>query len=108
MGAQAWPPLPAPGVPGASPGGSGTAGAAGRLSGHAIGNAVDVAAFDLADGRKVSVLDGWNSSDPRVRDFLRLIHTSACKRFGTVLSPDYNTAHRNHLHLEDDHANYCR
>jgi len=25
-----------------------------------------------------------------------------------VLSPDYNSAHRNHLHLEDDHANFCR
>jgi hypothetical protein len=29
-----------------------------------------------------------------------VIHASACKRFGTVLSPDYNAAHRNHFHLE--------
>jgi len=25
-----------------------------------------------------------------------------------VLSPDYNAAHRNHLHLEDDNARFCR
>jgi hypothetical protein len=25
-----------------------------------------------------------------------------------VLSPDYNAAHHNHLHLEDDHKNFCR
>jgi hypothetical protein len=24
------------------------------------------------------------------------------------LSPDYNAAHRNHLHLENDGARFCR
>ena len=79
-----------------------------RLSGHAIANAVDVAAFDLADGRRISVLDDWNSPDPRVRQFMEVIHASACKRFGTVLSPDYNEVHRNHFHLEADDADFCR
>lgn len=79
-----------------------------KLSGHAIANAVDVAAFDLADGRRISVLDDWHSSDAQVRAFMQTIHASACKRFGTVLSPDYNYAHRNHFHLEDDHASFCR
>lgn len=79
-----------------------------RLSGHALANAVDVSAFILADGRRVSIQDGWRSDDPEVRRFLGVIHTSACKRFGTVLSPDYNSAHQNHLHLEDDHKNFCR
>lgn len=78
------------------------------LSGHAIANAVDVAAFDLADGRRITVQDDWRSADPQVRAFMETIHASACKRFGTVLSPDYNYAHRNHLHLEDDHASFCR
>jgi len=78
------------------------------LSGHATANAVDVAAFVLQDGRRISVLDGWNGPDLQVRAFLRTVHTSACKRFGTVLSPDYNTAHRNHFHLEDDHKGFCR
>lgn len=79
-----------------------------RLSGHAIANAVDVAVFVLADGRRVSVLNDWQSSDPAVRDFLNAAHRSACRRFGTVLSPEYNAAHANHLHLEDDGARFCR
>ncbi len=79
-----------------------------RRSGHAIANAIDVGGFVLKDGRRITVLDDWNSPDPQVRQFLQTIRASACKRFGTVLSPDYNAAHRNHLHLEDDHANFCR
>ncbi|MGF1954234.1 extensin family protein, partial [Lactococcus lactis] len=70
-----------------------------RLSGHAIANAVDIGGFILADGRRVTVLADWNGPDPAVREFLRVVHASACKRFGTVLSPDYNAAHRNHFHL---------
>ncbi len=79
-----------------------------RRSGHAIANAIDVGGFVLKDGRRITVLNDWNSADPQVRQFLQTIRASACKRFGTVLSPDYNAAHRNHLHLEDDRANFCR
>ncbi|GAA0297431.1 extensin family protein [Sphingomonas oligophenolica] len=86
----------------------GSAMAGNKLSGHAIANAVDISAFVLDDGRRITVLDGWRSDDPAVREFLQVIHASACKRFGTVLSPDYNAAHANHLHLEDDHAHFCR
>ena len=86
----------------------GTASGAGRLSGHATANAVDISGFLLDDGRRVTVLKGWNSADPDEQRFLRIIRASACKRFGTVLSPDYNAAHQNHLHLEDDHAGFCR
>ncbi len=81
---------------------------AGRRSGHAIANAVDIAGFVLADGRRVRVEGGWQSGDPQERRFWETVHQSACKRFGTVLSPDYNAAHYNHLHLEDDHAGFCR
>ncbi len=86
----------------------GNAASAGRRSGHAIANAVDVGGFVLADGRRITIERGWRSSDGRERRFLETIHNSACKRFGTVLSPDYNAAHYNHLHLEDDHAGFCR
>jgi hypothetical protein len=79
-----------------------------RRSGHAIANAIDIGGFVLKDGRRITVLNDWNSADPQVRQFLQTIRASACKRFGTVLSPDYNAAHRNHLHLEDDRANFCR
>ncbi len=85
----------------------GTSGPA-RRSGHAIANAIDIGAFELKDGRRISILRDWNAADPDVRRFLRTVHTSACRRFGTVLSPDYNAVHRDHLHLEDDHARFCR
>ncbi|SFP93323.1 extensin family protein [Sphingomonas rubra] len=81
---------------------------AGRRSGHALANAVDVGGFVLKDGRRVSVLGDWNGPDERAREFLRTMRRSACRRFGTVLSPDYNAAHANHLHLEDDGARFCR
>ncbi|MBY0519269.1 MAG: extensin family protein [Sphingomonas sp.] len=86
----------------------GNAYSAGRLSGHAVANAVDIGGFVLADGRRVTIERGWRSPDPREREFLSTIHKSACRRFGTVLSPDYNAAHYNHLHLEDDRAGFCR
>ncbi len=86
----------------------GNAAAANRLSGHAVANAVDVAAFVLADGRRVTVARDWRSASEQMRAFWRAIHASACKRFGTVLSPDYNPAHRDHLHLEDDAGGFCR
>lgn len=79
-----------------------------RRSGHAVANAIDVDSFELKDGRRVSVLNDWNSPDPAVREFLRTVRASGCRRFGTVLSPDYNAAHRDHLHLEDDRASFCR
>ena len=79
-----------------------------RRSGHAIANAIDVGGVTLKDGRRVTILNDWTSPDPQVQRFLSTIHASACKRFGTVLSPAYNAAHRNHLHLEDDRAGLCR
>lgn len=71
-----------------------------RLSAHATANAIDIGGFLLGDGRRISILRDWNSESPQVRAFLRTIRDSACKRFGTVLTPDYNTAHHDHLHLE--------
>lgn len=87
-------------------------GSSGKLSEHAFGNAVDVSAFILRDGRRVSVLDGWRGK-PEEQAFLRRLHQSACKRFGTVLSPDYNSAHANHFHFDMSRsmrngASFCR
>lgn len=79
-----------------------------RLSAHATANAVDIGAFRLADGRRISLIADWNSPSPQVRAFLRTVRDSACKRFGTVLSPDYNAAHRDHLHLEAGGRPFCR
>ena len=86
----------------------GSAVSANKRSGHAIANAIDVGGVVLKDGRRITILHDWKSADLQVRGFLQTIHGSACRRFGTVLSPDYNAAHANHLHLEDDAARFCR
>jgi len=73
--------------------------ATGRWSEHATGNALDVAAFVLADGRRISVLRGWGGEGADAA-FLRRARDAACRVFGTVLSPDYNAAHADHFHLD--------
>ena len=79
-----------------------------RLSEHARGNAVDIAAFVLSDGRRITVQDGWRGDSDSQR-FLRAVRASACKRFRTVLSPDYNAAHHDHLHFDMGGAGgFCR
>jgi hypothetical protein len=77
-------------------------------SAHATANAIDVAAFVLADGRRISVKNGWAGGTTAEKEFLRLVHTSACKRFGTVLGPGYNAAHQDHFHLEGSGKQFCR
>lgn len=70
-----------------------------KISEHAFGNALDIAAFVLADGRRISVKDGWRGM-PEEQQFLREIQGSACERFTTVLAPGSNAAHYDHIHVD--------
>lgn len=79
-----------------------------RRSAHATANAIDVSAFVLEDGRRISVAGDWGTAAGPKRQFLTTVFASACKRFGTVLGPAYNAAHRDHLHLELSGRAYCR
>ena len=81
-----------------------------RRSAHATAGAIDIAGFVLEDGRRISVENGWNGGTRAERQFLRVVQRSACKRFGTVLGPDYNAAHRDHFHVEGviEGSSYCR
>lgn len=74
-------------------------GAKGGWSEHATGNAIDVAAFVLADGRRISVRRDWTGGGSAAA-FLHMVRDAACDSFATVLSPDYNAAHADHLHLD--------
>jgi hypothetical protein len=66
---------------------------------HSTANAIDISAFILADGTRVSLLDHW--SDPGAKgSFLRDVRDESCGLFGTLLSPDYNRAHADHFHLD--------
>jgi hypothetical protein len=78
-----------------------------RPSAHARAEAIDVAGFRLADGRRVTVEKDW-SGDPARAAFLRRVHDDACTVFGMVLSPDYNADHANHLHMEAARYSLCR
>lgn len=81
---------------------------AGRLSEHAAANAVDVSGFVLADGRRITLKGDWTSPDPNVRSFLTVIRASACRRFKTVLSPDYNRLHADHFHFDMGRGPFCK
>ncbi len=76
-------------------------GTGGTPSEHSTGNAIDVAAFVLADGTRVSLIADWRSTPdgPRSR-FLRDTRDGACELFATTLSPDYNAAHADHFHFD--------
>lgn len=70
-----------------------------KMSEHGFGNAIDISAFTLESGRKVSVLEGWRAGGDESH-FLRAVHNDACGEFNTVLGPDADRAHRDHLHLD--------
>ena len=74
---------------------------------HATANAIDIAAFTLASGREVSVLRHWRAEGPEQR-FLEAIHARACRYFRVAIGPNYNAAHRDHVHLDRGAARKCR
>ncbi|WP_299309516.1 extensin family protein [uncultured Croceicoccus sp.] len=86
----------------------------GRWSEHATGNAIDIAAFVLNDGRRISVQGDWwtGAGTPDAEGaFLAAVRDGACDAFGTVLSPDYNALHADHFHLDQaprGFGSFCR
>jgi len=70
-----------------------------KLSEHGQGDAIDIAAFTLADGREVNVLTNYygNAQDQR---FLRTVRGQGCGLFHTVLGPGSDPYHRDHIHLD--------
>jgi hypothetical protein len=79
-----------------------------RLSEHGRANAVDISAFVMKDGRRITVLDGWNAGDEDVQRFLKAIHQAGCRRFQIGLGPEANAFHRNHFHFDMGQGPYCR
>ncbi len=71
----------------------------GNLSQHAFANAIDIFGFVLEDGRRITLLGGWNGKKSEQR-FLRHIQEEACGRFGTVLGPRYDRQHADHFHFD--------
>jgi hypothetical protein len=79
----------------------------GRRSQHATADALDIAGFGLANRREIRVVSDWSGDGDAAR-FLRDVHSGACRFFDAVLGPDYNAAHRDHLHFDRGAYRACR
>jgi hypothetical protein len=78
----------------------------GRWSQHARGSAIDIAGFELASGTVVLVASDWRGGGAKSA-FLRDIARAACARFSAVLTPDSDSEHRDHIHLDAGPYRIC-
>ncbi|MES2821169.1 MAG: extensin family protein [Pseudomonadota bacterium] len=78
-----------------------------RRSQHASANALDIAGFRLADGRRITLARDWKGDGDEAR-FLRRVRDAACQSFNTTLGPDYNAAHQDHFHVDMGLFRMCR
>lgn len=67
----------------------------GKISQHGMGNAVDIRALTLSNGKPFVLTDA--TADKEVRAALQ---ASACARFTTVLGPGSDGVHEDHIHLD--------
>lgn len=74
-------------------------GAATGWSEHSTADAVDIAGFQLTDGTRITIARDWKATTAKAA-FLHDVRDGGCTLFATTLSPDYNAAHANHLHLD--------
>lgn len=72
----------------------------GFTSEHGFANAVDVSGFTLEDGRSIGVEADWLPASEPAGRLLRLAHDAACGGFTTVLGPEANAEHADHLHMD--------
>ena len=69
------------------------------MSEHAIGDAVDIVYFKLANKSQMLVKDALNVQSTSFA-FLRDVRAAACDEFTTVLGPGANKAHAEHFHID--------
>jgi hypothetical protein len=77
-----------------------------RRSEHATAEALDISAFRLANGERVTILHGWRST--KTQPWLQALLTASCGYYGNGLGPEYNAAHANHFHLGMRGFGLCR
>ncbi|WP_395314545.1 extensin family protein [Enterobacter sp. ECC-249] len=77
-----------------------------RRSEHATAEALDIAAFRLANGERVTVLNGWKAAT--TQPWLQAMLAASCGYYGNGLGPEYNAAHANHFHLGMRGFGLCR
>jgi hypothetical protein len=70
-----------------------------KISEHAKGNAIDIAAFRMENGRSLSVKDA--SASTQIDGVLmKTFRATGCGYFTTILGPGSNEAHKDHLHFD--------
>ncbi len=70
-----------------------------KLSEHALGNAIDIASFNLPGKKNLPVANAAKSQNAESR-WLMALRISACGYFTTVLGPGSNEAHAEHYHFD--------
>ena len=71
--------------------------AAGKLSAHAEGLAIDIAGFEFANGSTLRIKpEAGVAPDPA----LAALRTAGCGWFTTILGPGSDEAHHDHLHVD--------
>jgi len=73
--------------------------ATGKMSEHAIGNAIDVLRFGFK-GRDPVAVSPRAGNGTIEEAYQRAVRGGACLYFTTVLGPGTNTSHADHLHLD--------
>lgn len=78
----------------------------GWVSEHSYANAIDLETFVFKDGAKISVLKHFEKSEEAPKNKAGKLLFSVARRayeenvFSAVLTPYFDTAHRNHFHLD--------
>ena len=78
----------------------------GTVSEHSYANAIDIAQFVLKNGKRIDVLRDFDMGEEEPKKlagaFLRVISRRANDEdvFSHVLTPFFNSTHRNHFHLD--------
>ncbi|HEY0212209.1 MAG TPA: extensin family protein [Paenirhodobacter sp.] len=78
-----------------------------KVSEHGRGHAVDLRGITLRSGEVITVEDNWRSHG----QMLQRIHAAACGPFGTVLGPQSDRFHHDHIHVDTAQNRggaYCR
>jgi len=69
------------------------------MSEHSLGNAVDIAAFEIGPKRRLAMKPA--AGEPQAEmDWRASVRRAACSYFSTVLGPGADPEHADHLHLD--------
>ena len=78
-----------------------------HMSEHATANAFDISGFVLKSGMAITVKRNWATSGEQ-QAFLHEVRDGLCQYFNLTLSPDYNTDHADHFHVDMGWVKDCR